>query len=727
MHPLIDSSMTNRFRLLNVLPSGAMAAGLCALVLVACGGGGGNGGGNGSPTVPPVASTPAFTNMTLLAGSIGGAGHIDGTSANARFTSPASIALDSAGNMFVVDTQNYTVRRISAAGAVTTVAGVAGVRGTQDGDAASARLNLPTAVAVDPSGFLLIVDGAAIRRITAAGAVTTLAGVVDRPGAVDGIGAAARFDSPSGIAADASGALYVADHNAMIRKVTAAGVVTTVAGKAYDYGVIDGAGSSARFFTPQGIAVDGAGNLYISDVDASRANLIRKITPTGFVSTLAGSAAPGGWSDGTGAMARFDVPTGVAVDRIGTVYVADSANQVIRRISGAGEVTTIAGKVDERGAVDGPAANARFFTPYGIATDVNGNVFIADTGNHTIRKLTAAGAVTTVGGTAAGGGAQDGLGAAAGMLAPQHVAVDSAGNTYVADAGNGTVRKITAAGAVTTLAGSAGMFGSVDGTGAAARFFGLTGLTVDNAGNVYVTDTRNCVSSCLPPLSTLNTIRKITPAGVVTTLAGGDGRGEAQFSDGTGTAARFYLPSGLATDSDGNVYVADCGNGALRKITPAGVVTTPVRTGLCRANPLTNLVSPTQPSGLARDSAGNFFLSDAGAHVIRKVSPAGAVSIVAGAEATPGTVDGTATAARLNSPRAIAVDTAGNLFVADTNNNAVRLVTPAGVVTTIAGKAGVDGVALGSLPGNLSAPRGIALDGRGTLVVSTANGIVRIQ
>lgn len=724
---MIGSCMTHRFRSLNIVSSSTVSAGLCALVLLACGGSGGGDGGSASPGVPPAASTPAFSTIALLAGSVGGAGHIDGTGTAARLTAPAGMALDSAGNVFVVDTQNYTVRKISTAGVITTVAGVAGVRGTQDGDAAVARLHLPTAITVDPNGFLFIVDGAAIRRITPAGAVATLAGVADMPGATDGTGSAARFDSPSGITADASGVLYVADHNAMIRKVTSAGVVTTVAGKAYDYAVVDGAAGTARFFTPQGIAVDNAGNIFVSDANASRANAIRKIAPSGVVSTLAGNAGPGGWSDGTGTAATFDAPAGVAVDNAGNVYVADSGNQVIRRINIAGGVTTIAGKVDESGVVDGAAANARFYHPFGIAADLNGNVFIGDTGNHTIRKLTATGVVTTVAGAAAGGGAQDGLGAAAGMLLPQHVAVDSTGNTYVADVGNATVRKITPAGAVTTLAGSPGMFGSADGTGSAARFFTLTGLTVDNVGNVYVTDVRNCVSLCAPPLSTLNTIRKITPAGVVTTLAGGDGRGEPQFSDGTGSAARFYLPSGLTSDSDGNVYVADCGNGALRKITPAGIVTTPVRSGVCRANALTNLVSPTPPSGLARDSAGNFYLGDAGANVIRKISAVGAVSIVAGGESAPGAVDGTGTAARFNTPRAIAIDTAGNLYVADTTNNAIRLVTPAGAVTTIVGKSGVDGVTLGNLPGNLSAPQGIAVDSRGTLVVSTKNGVVRVQ
>jgi hypothetical protein len=242
------------------------------------------------------------------------------------------------------------------------------------------------------------------------------------------------------------------------------------------------------------------------------------------------------------------------------VYVADTANDVIRKITPAGVVTTFAGMAGMTGSADGPSAAARFNGPTGVAIDNTGNVYVADMGNGTIRKITPSGLVTTLAGMAGATGSSDGMGAAARFDGPKSVATDSAGNVYVADQFNSTIRKITPSGAVTTLAGTAGVLGSSDGTGAAASFRLPIGVVVDGTGNVYLGDNGN------------GTIRKITPAGVVTTLAGM--AGVTGSADGTGAAALFSGPQGVATDSAGNVYVADTGNSTIRKITPAGVVTT---------------------------------------------------------------------------------------------------------------------------------------------------------
>jgi sugar lactone lactonase YvrE len=267
------------------------------------------------------------------------------------------------------------------------------------------------------------------------------------------------------------------------------------------------------------------------------------------------------------------------------------------------------------------------------------------------------------------------------------------------------------------------MRGTADGTGPAARFSGLSGLTVDAAGNVFVADVANCRQLC-PVLIDVNIIRKITPDGVVTTLAGTAGK--SGMADGMGAAAMFYIPSGLGTDSAGNLYVADCGNGALRKITPAGVVTTVASSGVCSGSVLTTLTSPSAPSGVAVDGAGNIYVSDSRASVIRKVTPSGLVTTVAGSSGGAA-VDGTGASARFDGPQAIAVDAGGNAYVADTLNNSIRMISPAGVVTTIAGKFGASGIMLGSLPGSLTSPKGVAIDGRGVLTVSTGDGIVKIQ
>ncbi len=201
----------------------------------------------------------------------------------------------------------------------------------------------------------------------------------------------------------------------------------------------------------------------------------------------------------------------MAVDSAGNVYVADTGNSTIREVTPAGVVTTLAGWSGHTGSGDGTGSAARFYDPEGVAVDSTGNVYVADYFNYTIRKVTPAGVVTTLAGSVGSSGTNDGVGSAARFSYPKGVAVDSAGNVYVADNGNSTIRQVTPAGVVTTLAGSPGLYGSSDGTGSNARFGGPSGVAVDSADNVYVADTDN------------QTIRKVTPAGVVTTLAGSPG------------------------------------------------------------------------------------------------------------------------------------------------------------------------------------------------------------
>jgi MYXO-CTERM domain-containing protein len=241
----------------------------------------------------------------------------------------------------------------------------------------------------------------------------------------------------------------------------------------------------------------------------------------------------------------------VAVDGAGTVYVADTRNDTIRRITPAGVVTTFAGAAGNIGPTDGLGDAARFYEPNALATDGAGNVYVADTRNHTIRRITPAGAVTTLAGLAGASGSADGTGSDARFNNPYGLAVDTGGNVYVADTYNCTIRRITPAGAVTTLAGLAGSSGSADGTGSDARFFNPQGVAVDQAGNIYVADGNN------------HTFRRVTPGGIVTTLAG---KGGADGSaDGIGNSARFFYPTCVALDSSGIAYVTDSFNNTIRK------------------------------------------------------------------------------------------------------------------------------------------------------------------
>jgi sugar lactone lactonase YvrE len=296
------------------------------------------------------------------------------------------VATDSSGNVFVADTNNHTIRKITPAGVVTTLAGLAGTSGSTDGTGSAARFNLPAGLTVDASGNVYVADtyNHTVRKVTSSGAVSTVAGLAGTSGSADGSSGNARFNYPSAVTVDSTGNLYVADtNNFTIRKITPAGVVSTVAGLTGTSGISDGAGSAARFSSPEGVTVDGSGNLYVADTNN---HTIRKITPAGAVTTLAGLAGTSGDGDGSGSVAQFQYPSDLAVDSAGNLYVADTDNNTIRKITPAGLVGTLAGLAGSSGSTDGVGSAARLFYPTGVAIDGSGNVYVADTNNHTIRK-----------------------------------------------------------------------------------------------------------------------------------------------------------------------------------------------------------------------------------------------------------------------------------------------------------------------------------------------------
>jgi sugar lactone lactonase YvrE len=321
--------------------------------------------------------------------------------------------------------------------------------------------------------------------------------------------------------------------------------VITIAGNG-QRGREDGQGELAQFNWPTGVAVGPDWTVYAADYAN---HLIRKISPDGLVTTLAGDGEPG-WHDGAASDAQFNGPDGIALAPSGDLYVADADNRRIRKVAPDGTVTTVAG--DGRpGARDGPALTAQFLYPTGVAVDQSGTLYVADRGGHTIRTITPQGVVSTLAGDGRPG-YTDGMGTTAQFHDPMSVAVDRSGRLFVTDSGSHAIRMITPQGLVSTLAGSP-RSGSSDGTGRAARFSWPTGLALDAAGNLYVADSNNAL------------IREVTPDGVVITLAG---LGHPGSEDGPGSMAGFHFPTGVAVDREGDVYVADSANNMIRRISP---------------------------------------------------------------------------------------------------------------------------------------------------------------
>ena len=648
----------------------------------------------------------AEMTVTTLAGPEETPGAFDGPGIMARFNTPFSIATDAEGNSYVADSYNHVIRKMTPDGEVTTLAGLAGVYGSADGRGGSARFYLPMGVAVDSAGNVYVADmgNSTIRKITPDGLVVTWAGAALSAGSTDGIGSAARFYGPYGVTVDGGDNLYVADSwNGTIRKITPEDTVSTLAGTPGGYGSDDGIGPAAKFKFPVDVSVDSAGNIYVAD---SYNHNIRKVAPDRAVTTIAGTAGSGGYSNGPGAQAKFLSPTGVQAGNDGAVYVADSGNHVIRLISSGGMVSTFAGTTS--GDADGSLATAQFNYPNDIAGDLSGNLYVLDSGNHKVRRITSGGVVASLAGQALRTGTNDGPVASAHFNDPYGIAVDNAGRVHLADTFNYTLRAISPDGVVTTLAGLAGSYGDVDGTGTVARFNGSGGIAFDPAGNMYIADTWN------------NHVRKMTAGRVVTTYAG--------TNPPPGGGTEFYSPAGLAVDNATNIYVADTFHHKIQKVTANMAVSVLAGSGVVGSQDGTGTVAQfNYPTAVAVDSAGTVYVADTYNSTIRKITPAGLVSTLAGSALSTGSVDGVGSAARFNNPKGIAVDSAFNVYLADTVNCTVRMITPDGTVSTIAGLDGSSGVSNGvGGAARFTRPTGIALDGSGNLYVTDVYSVRKL-
>jgi uncharacterized protein (TIGR03437 family) len=609
------------------------------------------------------------------------------------------VAFDGKGNLYVSDPTNSMVLKIAANGSLTVVAGTgeAGFSG-DGGSATDAALNDPEGIAVDGPGNLYIADtkNNRIRMVDPAGVITTFAGNGHRFFSGDGRDAiSASFNSPRAVAVDANGNVYIADWaNDRVRMVSANGVITTVAGNGLDNPTTqadDGkVATQVSLFRPTGVAVDAAGNLLVAGDF-----FIRKITPTGIINSLpspslvpcsgdtvgvavgangnlfvtnlcsivvkidpsgfavivAGSSRTGFSGDGGAAIsASLRNPSGVAADANNNLFIADTGNNRVRRIS-SGIIQTYAGNGGLRfGGDGGDARFAYLSSPRGVAASATGELLIADTGNNRIRQVSTTGTITTVAGTGAFFFSGDGGPAPAATLAsPYGVAVDSKGSLYIADAANSRVRKVNPVGTISTILG------------------GANGVAVSPQNNLFATDAKF--------------VYELTPSGTASIVAGNNTLLNGFSGDGgPGVKAQLNLAVGVAADALGNVFIADSANNRVREVLLDGAIRTFAGGG--NAFPgdgeLATSAILSGPTGVAVDGAGNVFIAEPAGNRIRMVTSAGVINTVAG-NGEPGFSGdgGLSTDSSLNAPQAVALDLDGNLFIADSGNNRIRKVSGA--------------------------------------------------
>jgi sugar lactone lactonase YvrE len=616
--------------------------------------------------------------------------------------SPVAIAFDSKGNMFFADFGSSRIRRVDAVtGVITTVAGTGekcahGFNPCGDGGLATAALlNLPEALALDTAGNIFFADASdnKIRRVDAVtGIITSVVGngnACANPSTACGDGGAAtsaQLNFPEGIAVDAAGNLYVSDTLDHRVRIVSGGTINAFAGNGgfcHNPTATCGDGhpaTLANLYKPQQVAVDGSGNVYIADTGDNRV----RVVSSGTISAFAGNGVQSFGGDGGNATsAMMDLPVGVSVDGSGNVLIADSGNQRVRIVSG-GTIQTLAG--GGSGGDGGAAQSAILAGPYTLTEDSSGNLYIADTGNNRIRKVSG-GNISTIAGTGSAGFSGDGGPALSAMLnAPTSVAVDGAGNVFFSDTGNLRVRKIDLSGNISTVAGNgSSCFPTTSGCGdgLVATSGNLTWpltVAVDASDNLYITDYFSFK------------VRKVTASTQIISTIAGTGVAGRSGNGGQATLAKLDHPSSVALDGAGNIYISDQYNFRVQKIDPSGIINTIMGTGkacLCGdGGPAIN-GSMWNPLEVVTDPSGNVFIGGGNDNVVQRINTTtGIWGTVAGNPLKPlvggfGGDGGLATQATMAN-FGLTVDAQNNLYIADEGNNRIRTVhlTPAATLPT---------------------------------------------
>lgn len=729
-----------------------------------------------------------FGSVTTFAGQRNVPGYSDGQGINAKFHNTWGITMDAAGNLYVADSTR--IRQITPAGLVSSFAGGNPVT-IADGTGANAGFANLGGLFVEPNGNISAGDigNMSLRTVTPGAVVSTPAN-----------GSVPRFD-PAGITTDPAGNIFIADEaNDLIREFSATGIMSIYSGTQGVGSADNGAVAKATFYSPSDIKSDATGNLYIADRDN---NMIREISSTGLVSTVAGSRAAG-VVNGATANALFDKPVALAVDKAGNIYVADFNGRLLRMISSNGVVTTIAGDNVIRSSNDGVGNTATFryiadmlsangilyltdktcvrqvivtgyaidkTLPLGLTFDpttgiITGTPVVASPATdytitayntsgsssftinisvdgieyttndppaisyqtpqkYTVNKAipplvpqntggavpaTIFGQVTTLAGSGTNG-FLNGQALLANFKSPADVVSNNSGSVIVADNGNNMLRLISS-GTVSTYSGSA-VSGSNDGTKATARFNGPIGLGLDLNGNIYVADQKN------------DLVRKVAIDGSVTTIAGR--AGVSGSADGKGSAANFNQPAGAAVDQYSNVFIADQGNNMIRKISPDGTVVTfagQTTAGSSDGKGIQAMFN--SPDAVAVDSSETIYVADQRNNMIRKIASDGTVTTLAGST-TAGSLDGKGTAAGFNNPMGVAcTETGAFIYVSDSGNNTIRMITPDGNVITLAGSGTIGKMDGTGRQASFNHPYGLSPDVSGNLYVAdSGNDLIR--
>ncbi|EFC41150.1 predicted protein [Naegleria gruberi] len=753
-------------------------------------------------------------NITTIAG--GGSVVGDGLLAtNAQLAIPAGVAISSIGEIIIADSNNNRIRKISTNGYISTIAGTGSASfGGDGGLAINAQLNSPSAVSISSNGDMYISDtgNQRIRKISTNGYISTIAGSGTGGYSGDGgLATSAQLYYPKGVAISPSNEIYIADtYNHRIRKVNTNGYISTVAGSGTGgYGGDGGLATSAQVNYPFSVSISSTGEIYIADYYNQR---IRKVTTYGFISTVAGSGTAGYSGDGgLATSAQLYYPLGVSISSAGEIYIADYYNHRIRKVTTSGYISTIAGTTYGFSGDGGLATSAQLYYPNGVSTGSNGEIFIADTYNYRIRKINTSGYISTIAGTSsfgnnipatganiaptgsptlnngkivfadtsgqvrqvdlttniistlggtvgsttivqafynptcakyyktdlyilysnyyldkvtsvaskvAGTGTLNGYGGdgnlatSARLNYPYGTAFSSNGDMYIADTNNNRIRKVTTSGYISTVAGSGtGGYSGDGGLATSAQLNYPRSVAISSSGEIYIADFNN------------HRIRKINISGYISTIAG---TGSVGYSGdgGLATNAQLYYPQTVAVSSSGEIYIADAYNHRIRKINTSGYISTIAGTGSVGYSGDGGLATSAQlyyPFSVAISSVGEIYIADTYNHRIRKINTSGYISTISGTGSGGYSGDGgLATSAQLNYPFSVAVSSVGEIYIVDTNNYRIRKINTSGYISTIAGTGtgGYNGDSILATSAQLNYPYGLTISSTSEIIVA---------